>query len=384
MSLVAKIVFWFSLSGVFYAFCGYLMLLWAISRLKSTPAPRPPATPPRLSLVISAYNEAAVIKTKLDNAVELAYPAGLLEIIVISDASDDGTDEIVQQFGDRQVRLLRQATRAGKTAALNLAVPQTRGEIIVFSDANSMYDQQALLNLARHFADPAIGFVSGRTKYVSTHSRMMAETTSLYTRLEIATKGLESSIASCVGADGAIFAIRKELFVPLQAYDINDFVIPLSIIQQGYRGILDRDAFCCEETAKDAEGEFNRQVRITCRTIRAIFNHKALLNPIKYPVFSFELISHKIMKFMLPLFMVAAFFSNLILINGGLEYRLLFSMQFCYYALCAYGYVTTKNKEKNRLIGIACTFGMVAMAFFFGWIKYFSGETYATWGSERP
>ncbi len=384
MAIVAKIVFGFSLVGIFYAFCGYLFLLWAVVSLKGRPPRLPQVTAPRVSLLISAYNEVAVIKNKLDNALALAYPSGLLEIIVISDASDDGTDEIVRQFTDRNVRLVRQATRAGKTSALNLAVPLASGEIIVLSDANSMYDKQALLNLVRHFSDPTIGFVSGITKYVSSTARNVAETTSLYTKLEIATKVLESAISSCVGADGAIFAIRKQLFTPLKSYDINDFVIPLSIIQQGYRGIIDRDAFCLEETAKDAAGEFNRQVRITCRTIRAIFNYKSLLNPLQYPFFSFALISHKILKFMLPLFMVAAFSANLILVTSGMEYRLLFLMQSCYYILFGYGFATRKSKGQNRLAGIAYTFGMVALAFLFGWLKYFSGETYTTWGSDRP
>ena len=387
--MATTFLFWLSLFAIFYAYLGYTLLLRAITTLfhrqdeKTTRADA--NTLPELTLIISVYNEENVIEEKLRNSLALDYPEKKREILVVSDASTDRTEEKVKKIADTnpEVRLLRQESRQGKTAALNMAVPQAQGGIIVFSDANSMYDTQALVNLARHFMDPAIGFVTGRTKYVSQHSNTVAVSTGFYTKLEIITKELESKTGSCVGADGAIFAIRKKLFNPLKDYDINDFVIPLNVVGEGFQGILDRDAFCLEQTAKDTEGEFNRQVRITCRTIRAIFNHKKLLNPLQYPLFSFELISHKLMKFLLPIFMFTAFFSNWALLPAGKLYQLIFLLQISYYCLFTLGYVK-RRQENHKVIDLAYTLGMVSLAYLFGWYKYFSGETYTTWSSERP
>jgi cellulose synthase/poly-beta-1,6-N-acetylglucosamine synthase-like glycosyltransferase len=295
----------------------------------------------------------------------------------------DKTDEYVKEFSDDEVRLFRQEIRKGKTAALNMAVPQAKGEIIIFSDANSMYDRSAIKKLVRHFQDPTIGFVTGKTKYVSRHGSSVTESTSLYNKLECLTKRLESRVGSCVGADGAIFAIRKELYKPLQAYDINDFVIPLKIVEQGYRGILDDEAFCVEEMARNTQGEFNRQVRITSRTIRAIVNNKALLNPIKFPLFSFEVVSHKLMKFILPFFIITIFITNCLIITTGFLYYLILALQTCFYILACWGYIDEKTQNRKMLTSMAYTFSLVNLAIFIGWIKYFSGETYSTWSPER-
>lgn len=377
-------MFWFSIFAIFYAYFGYPIALSIIALFK----PRQPYEPyepyePMVSLLISAYNEEGIIKEKLKNALSLDYPANKLEIIVISDASEDKTDEYVEDFFGKGIRLLRQEIRQGKTAALNMAVPQARGEIIVFSDANSMYDRSAIKNLVKNFKNPVIGFVTGRTKYVSNHGSSATESTSLYNKIEQFTKGLESKIGSCVGADGAIFAIRKELYKPLKSYDINDFVIPLKIIEQGYQGILENEVFCIEETPRDTKGEFNRQVRITNRTIRAMVNNKALLNPIKFPLFSIELISHKIIKFMLPFFMVIVFVTNCFLVATGFFYYLILALQVFFYILAYWGYMDKQAQNKNRLASMPYAFSMVSLAILLGWIKYFSGETYSTWTSER-
>lgn len=339
---------------------------------------------PRVTLLVSACNEEDVIDEKINNALLLDYPSGKLEILVVSDASTDSTDEIVNRFAESGIKLLRQEQRSGKTAALNIALPKAKGDIVIFSDANAMYDKSAVKEIVKHFGNQAIGFVSGRTQYVSSECDTVADSTGLYTKMEIMTKDLESKVSSCVGADGAIFAIRKSLYLPLKEYDINDFVIPLNVIKQGYRGILEKDAFCIEETAKDTKGEFNRQVRITCRTIRAIFNNKALLNPVKYPLFSFALFSHKILKFLLPVFMLGALVTNLLLVSESLSYTLILSLQVVYYLLFFYGYMERNKNERTRLPGFAYTFGSVSLAFLLGWYKYFSGETYTTWSSERP
>ena len=176
----------------------------------------------------------------------------------------------------------------------------------MFSDANSEYEKGALRALVHPFHESTVGFVTGWTRYGSARGSLLPIPSDSIRRIELITKELESRLGSCIGADGAIFAIRKELYLPLKDYDINDFVIPLSINQQGYRGVLQRDAICFEKDAGGAKGEFHRQVRITNRTIRAIMNYRQLLNPFRFGLLSFELFSHKVCKFLVPLFMVAA------------------------------------------------------------------------------
>ena len=182
--------------------------------------------------------------------------------------------------------------------------------MVVFSDANSTYEKSALRALLRPFQDSAVGFVTGWTRYGSREKISATDSFGIYSRLELITKELESHMGSCIGADGAIFAIRKELYLPLEDYDINDLVIPLSINQQGYRGVLQREAICFEKDAGSAKGEFQRQVRISSRAIRAIMNYRQLLNPFRFGLISFELFSHKVCKFLVPLFLVALLVSN--------------------------------------------------------------------------
>lgn len=358
--ILSKFIFWSSIFAIFYSYLGYPIVLCLIALFKRNKPTNlypvkcfdlfnwgnAPNNPP-VSLLISAYNEERIIKEKLKNTLSLDYPRDKLEIIVISDASEDKTDEYVKQCSADGVRLLRQEIRQGKTAALNMAVPQTRGKIIVFSDANSMYDRSVIKNLVKNFKIPAIVFVTGRTKYIPNQGSSATESTSLYNKLERITKRLESKIGSCIGADGAIFAIRKELYKPLKPYDINDFVIPLNIVGQGYRGVLDDEAFCMEETPRDTEGEFNRQVRITNRTIRAIANNKALLNPLKFPLFSFELISHKLLKFMLPFFVITVFITNCLIVTTGFLYYLILVLQVFFSLYWPIGATSTKRHRRS-------------------------------------
>lgn len=380
-----QFIFWSSFAAIFYTFFGYPLVLTLIAALRQNPADQsePSEERPFVTLLISVYNEENVIARKIQNALSLVYPADKLEILVVSDASSDRTDQIVQSYAAHGVHLYRQNIRFGKTYAINKAMCEARGEIVVFSDANSMYDRDALVNMVKHFRNPEVGFVSGYTKYVSMSNDHLAESTGIYTRLETYAKKLESRISSCVGADGAIFAIRKSLFRPLRPYDINDFVIPLEIIAQGYRGVLEKAAYCTEETAKDTQGEFYRQARITCRTIRAIIKRKKLLNPFKYPLFAFQLFSHKIMKFILPFFLSLFFLSNLALLQNGVLYLSVGLVQFFCYLLLVCGYLGRNNERKGRLSGFAFTFGATNCAYLVGWLKYFAGETYTTWSSDR-
>jgi cellulose synthase/poly-beta-1,6-N-acetylglucosamine synthase-like glycosyltransferase len=337
---------------------------------------------PSVTLIISAYNEERVIGQKIENALSLDYPPELLEIVVVSDGSNDRTCEIVSAFAHRGAVLRHYEGRIGKTACLNRALPLATGTIIVFSDANSTYERGALRALVHPFRSGTVGFVTGWTKYGSQEGPAAASL-GLYSRLELLTKELESRLGSCIGADGAIFAIRKELFLPLRDSDINDFVIPLSINQQGYRGVLRRDAICFEKDAGGAKGEFQRQVRITNRTIRAIMNYRRLLNPFRFGFLAFEIFSHKVCKFLVPIFLVALLITNLILAAADNFFLLALIGQAFFYATAATAAFAPKGAPLSRMVDAARTFVVVNAAIALAWVTYLQGQTFTTWSPTK-
>lgn len=293
-------VFWISAIAVIWP---HLIYPFTLMVLRSRPHRTGTGQPP-VSLIISAFNEELVIGEKIENALELDYPPERLEIIVVSDFSTDGTDGIVASFADRGVRLLRMECRLGKSVGVTRAVQETTGEIIVFSDANSMYTSDALQRLVRHFADPAVGYVVGHQRY-STETGGAADSESLYWSFETWLKKQESRIGSVVGGDGAIYAIRAGQFEPLREDDISDFTLPLRIVVRGYRGIFDPLAVCTERPAGGFESEFRRKVRIVTRSCRAILRVPQALNPLRVGVFAYELASHKLLRWFAPAFLVA-------------------------------------------------------------------------------
>lgn len=379
-------IFWVSLLAISYAYVGYPAVLWLVSRFGRLSERRGTGQGrhlPSVTMIVSAYDEEGVIGEKIENTLSLDYPRELLEIIVVSDGSSDRTGEIVLEFATKGVVLRHYEGRIGKTACLNRALPLAAGGIVVFSDANSTYEKGALRALLHPFQDSSVGFVTGWTRYGSGEDMSAVDSLGIYSRLELATKELESRLGSCVGADGAIFAIRKELYLPLKDYDINDFVIPLSINERGYRGVLQREAICFEKDAGGAKGEFRRQVRITSRTIRAIMNYRQLLNPFRFGLLSFELFSHKVCKFLVPLFMVALFVSSLLLAERGGFFLMALIAQGVFYFVAGAAPLVSKKGLLSRMAETARVFVVVNAAIALAWVKYFQGETYTTWSPTK-
>ena len=295
-----------------YVFFGYPWVLKGLVRVRGPKrVAAAPITPP-VTLVISAFNEAKVIREKLENALALDYPADQLDVVVISDASDDGTDEIVTSFPAERVSLRRQTDRRGKTAGLNNEVPTLKGDIVVFSDANAMYRADALRNLVRNFADPQVGCVTGEARYVEGTGTSADAGEHVYWDYEMHLKRLETAVGSMVGGDGAIYAIRRQLWQPLPENAINDFLNPLQIVAAGWRNVYEPEAVAFEETAGDTHREYRRRVRIVSRSWRAVFQAKGVLNPARVGLFSFCLLSHKVLRWWTPLFLLGAMISGLV------------------------------------------------------------------------
>jgi cellulose synthase/poly-beta-1,6-N-acetylglucosamine synthase-like glycosyltransferase len=336
-----------------------------------------------VSLLISAYNEEGIIEEKILNSLELNYPKELLEIVVVSDGSSDRTNEIVERYHEKGVILKHYDGRIGKTACLNRAMKAVRGDIIVFSDANSKYDRNAIAELEKHFQNEEVGFVTGRTKYVSQEGSKVLDTIGVYSSIEELTKKLESKIGSCVGADGALFAIRNNLYKELKDSDINDLVIPFSIVKRGFKGVFEEKAICYEGVKKTKQGEFSRQVRITSRTIRAIVNNRELLNPFRFGMFAFELISHKVCKLFVPFLLLILLGANIALIKNSVFYVCTLAGQLVFYAFACLGYLQRNPSWLTRISHVCSTFLLVNLAILKGWIKFLKGETYVTWGKTE-
>jgi cellulose synthase/poly-beta-1,6-N-acetylglucosamine synthase-like glycosyltransferase len=333
---------------------------------------------PQVSVIVSVFNEERVIEEKIKNTLALEYPVDLLEVLVSSDGSTDTTHDIVSRFDDSRLVLRAFPERSGKTACLNRVVPQARGDIILFTDANSMFSPDLLLKLVRNFADPRVGLVTGWTRY--TGPGESGEATGAYARMEKLTKQWESAVSSCVGADGAVFALRRELYEPLEDRDINDLVIPLHAVSKGKRVVLDPEVFCFEEPAQDERKEFRRQVRITNRTLGAIMRNLKVLNPSVYGTFAFFLMSHKVLRFLVPFFFLGALLICLSLWRSSLLHAVLLLP---YGILIGLALAGVFGFMEGRAVNLAKVFLITLFAQFLGWGRFLFGKSDTTWTPQR-
>lgn len=377
-----EIVFWSAATLIVYVYAGYPLLLVLVRAVGGARRVAVAEHRPSLTLIVSAYNEAGIIGEKIANSLSLDYPADRLEILVVSDASSDDTDAIVAAATDPRVRLLRMAERGGKTLGLNAAAREARGEILVFSDANAIYLRDALVNLTRNFADACVGAVIGESTY-SAAAGGADEEESLYWKYEIAIKRLESAIGSVVGGDGAIYAIRKDLYRAMRADALSDFVNPLQIVRGGHRCVYEPAARSVETAAGDFDREFRRKVRIVNRAWRAMMSMKDLLNPLRHGLFAFEIISHKLLRWLVPLFMAVVLGANFALLRSGWFYMATLAAQSAVYLLVALAYLLRQKVQLPRIVAVPFYFVMVNIASARGIVEAYLGKTYTTWTTAR-
>lgn len=368
-----------------YVYFGYPAILWLLTRGMPETTHRRGEHRPFVALVISCYNEESVIREKLQNALALDYPEEQLQIIVVSDGSDDGTDDAVREFEDKRILLIRQEGRLGKTMGINLAMEQISADVTVFSDANAMYASDAISKLVRNFADLDVGYVVGAALYTDGDEGASARNENLYWRYELAIKAMESRLHSVVGGDGAIYAIRTKLWEPLQQQDINDFVNPLQIIAKGYRGVFDADARCFEETAGDFDREVARKERIVNRSIRGLMRVGQVMNPNKSGVFSFEVISHKLLRWLIPAFLMLGIAGSALLATQGIDlFRLITLGAFLLLALATAGHLSSARNSLPVWLSVPYYFVLVNVYSIRGVVWALNGKTQVTWSSARP
>ena len=352
--------FWIAAATILYTYAGYPLLLALLSRVIRRPVRRAPIEP-SVTLLIPAFNEARVIERKIRNALDLDYPRSKLEIVVASDGSNDETVEIAQRFRDGyRVRVLAFPRNRGKMATLNASVPETRGEVIVFSDAPALIDSGALRCLLANFADPDVGAVSGRYTVVKASEAGTGASEDLYWKYETFLKTCESDLDSTLGAHGHLYAIRRELYPFADSSVINDdYVIPVSVIAKGFRAIYEPSAVVREE-AREMTG-FGRRVRIVAGNVQQLSEIRGLLHAGR-PLPLLFFLSHKAVRLITPVAMLVAFGANL-LMAGAPIYRAALCCQAIFYLLAICGSVL---RLRPNLLMLPFYFSMINAAAFLG------------------
>jgi cellulose synthase/poly-beta-1,6-N-acetylglucosamine synthase-like glycosyltransferase len=379
LQIILTACFWLSAAGVVYAYIGYPALIWALSRLFGR-TPAPPAINeadlPRLTLLIAAYNEESVIEARIQNALALNYPRQKLEIVIASDGSDDGTAEICRRYEGR-IRPMLFPHRRGKAATLNAAMEALDTDVVVLSDANTSMERDALLLLARWFAEPDVGAVCGRL--VLDEAGAGGNGDGVYWRYETFLKTCEARLGGLLGANGAIYAVRRGLFSPLPPGTlVDDFIIPLAArMRSGCRIVYEREAIACEETAPGLSAEFRRRSRIGTGGSRALRVLWPLLGP-RYGWTAFTLWSHKILRWACPFLLIGAFVSAMAL-SGAPLYRLALIAQLAFYTLCIVGIVLPAGRTLPHPLRLCPMFAGMNLALFMGVLRGLRNDQSGVW-----
>jgi hypothetical protein len=405
-----KFLFWFSLFMIFYAYFGYAMALLAIDTyrrifrreayLKNSRTIREPQSDdelPLVSFIITAYNEETCIGQKIENSLSISYPKEKLEIIVASDCSSDKTDDIVRGYEPQGVRLVCAPERKGKENAQMHGVQAAIGAVLVFSDVATILKPEAIRQIVSNFKDPSIGCVSSEDRFIDRDGRISGE--GLYVRYEMFLRALESRVNTLVGLSGSFFAARRDVCHHWAPDLQSDFNTLLNSVKIGLKGISDPHSIGYYENIADESKEFQRKVRTVLRGITVLMRNLHLLNPSRQGMFAWQLFSHKLCRWLVPLFLMTALLSNLALVGSTPIYVFLFILQITFYGGAAFHFVQSKKpiaevttqrpgvtaikKAIHQADRIAYYFVSVNASVLLAWLKFFSGERATFWQPSR-
>jgi cellulose synthase/poly-beta-1,6-N-acetylglucosamine synthase-like glycosyltransferase len=379
--IAAKIMFWLSLAVCVYVYFGYPALLGIMSRFRSRPV-REGDVHPLATFIIPAYNEGRNIARKIENTLSLDYPADRIEVLVVSNGSTDSTDSIVRGWPDQRVKLLA-LPQPGKMAALNEGAKAATGDILIFTDADFFLEDHSLLEIARKFADPEVGGVCGaRRAGAPNSSESTGEGEGMYHRWDKWQKIRESRIGSVFAADGLLYAIRRNLYVPVSlASQADDIAISTRVVLQGYRLLFEPRATAWEEAVVNAGEEFQRKVRVTNHSVRALF---AIGRPLLTSGFySVELLSHKLVRHFIPFFLIPLFVSNIALVREGPFYALTMAGQVLVYGLAIIGTALRGHPiGRSKILTVPYFFCFVNAAAFLGILSIFRRHKVEAWSTR--
>ena len=379
---MAAIAFAGALAVIVWVYVGYPIVLAAMAWIRRKPVARRPVTP-QVSLVICAYNEERDIGRKLEECLAADYPEDRLEIIVASDGSTDRTDDIVREFAPR-VRLLRVEGRGGKTIAQNAAVREARGEILVFSDVTTVYTPATIREMVANFADPQVGCVGGDLHYEKEARNTSAEGRALFWGYERRLRLWESQVHSIIGVAGCVYAMRRALYQPLDGAAISDFVQPGRVTERGYRTVLEPAAIAFEPVeSRSLAEELYRRARVITRGLRGAFTMPALLNPLRHPWFATLLWSHRVLRWLVPVFLLVLLGASMALAPQGPAFRLVLGAQLGVYGsgVVAYGLERLRVRRPGLFIPLYFCVVNLAPLVALEWLA--RGEKKVVWETGR-
>lgn len=381
---VYKIIFWLSLFIIAYSYVGYGILLYVLVRVKKLLQKIPKSSDttyePEVSLVVAAYNEEEFIHIKIKNTLKLDYPREKLQVIFITDGSSDATPQIIR---DSPFELLHQPERRGKVAAMNRAIGYVKAPIVVFCDANTLLNRECIRELVKHYTDPKVGAVAGEKKVLAAADAQAAGAEGIYWKYESFLKKLDSEFYSVVGAAGELFSVRTHLFERAKEDTIiEDFVQSLKVCLKGYVVRYEPKAYATESASLSMREEQKRKVRICAGAFQAMGMLRELFNVFKYPVLSFQFISHRILRWTLcPVCLVILLISNIgiVLAGGDRIYTVLLGLQALFYVLAIIGWLYANRNIKLKLLYIPYYFLFMNISVFMGFARFLQKRQTVLW-----
>jgi biofilm PGA synthesis N-glycosyltransferase PgaC len=371
-----QFVFWSSLAVVIYSYIGYPLLLFLIRALRNgdrylySDDYRPP-----VCLLISAYNEEKVLRKKIENSLSLNYPHDKLRILVASDGSDDRTVAIAEDYADLGVEVFHGNQRSGKSAVLNDVMNSITEDVVVFTDANSLFAEDAIEKIVSHFENPGIGCVVGKLRYVDKHTTSVSKGEGLYWRYEGLLSMLESSLGSVLVANGSIFGIRRDLFTELCPAVANDFELPIEIGSRGYGVVYEPGAMAFERSTIFWHEEFKRKVRIIVRGLTGYSLMRKKLRGFR----SFQFFSHKLLRWVIGPLLFLTLLSNVMLARESVFCAMTLALQVALYLAALNGWRVRRTRKPHALFYVPFYFTMVNLAAVVAIMKFLSGERQSTW-----
>lgn len=381
--LILKVIFWFALAVVLYTYIGYGLVAWIWAKAKSLLGGNKTVYAqnyePEVTLVVPAYNEGSILKSKIEDCLALDYPAEKLQITFITDGSTDNSEEVLACYP--QVEHLHSTARGGKSLAENRAMEYVNTPYVIFTDCNTFLNRNAVREMVKHYQDPAVGAVSGEKKILSEDSSS-GSGEGLYWKYESFLKRCDSQIHSLMGAAGELVSFRSDLFQPLEADTIlDDFVQSLRIVDKGYKVVYEPGAYAMETPSASLAEEMKRKIRICAGGWQSMARLTSLLNPFRQPVVTFLYLSHRVLRWsltpallalLLPLSAVLAW------LQGGI-YTLVFAMQVLFYLMAWAGWRAEAKGVKLKLLVVPLYFSMMNLAVFAGFSRYIRRAQPAAW-----
>lgn len=380
-----SLLFWICLIVIFYTFIGYGLLMYCLVKGKALFCGKRETTlpyQPSCTVIIAAFNEEAYIRDKIFNTLALNYPPDQLEIMIVADGSTDQTVDIINEFPN--VQLLYNEARKGKVHAMNRAMLYVKTEVVVFSDANTQLNTNALEMICRHYRDPNVGGVAGEKRIISEKTAdATAAGEGLYWKYESTLKRWDSELNSAIGAAGELFSIRCELFEPIsESIILDDFIISMKIAQRGFRIVYEPDAYAVETSSSNIKEELKRKIRIAAGGIQSIIVLKSLFNVTRHPLLSFQYISHRVLRWTVTPFLIILLFGiNTILYftQNELHYNAIWYCQLIFYSLALLGYLLETQKIKTKAAFIPYYFCVMNYSVIAGILKFARKEQSAIW-----